>query len=246
MTNILMSCMALDKKWGRLEFSKYIKPSDRVVIIPFPFFDCSVDTAAEWDMYFGSHGEFYDYFTEPFEFFGIPAKSIRWINYFTDTPQSAKNKIKSSDIILLSDGIPRQMLQTLNKLELTEVLKNYKKLIIGIGCGAVIQLSDYQVEPCSLWDFQYFKGLRIIDNIGIEISFDEFDFPNISLRKFLEEKKKPIYALHNEGAVIIEGDKINAVGDVDIINSLDNLEKGIEATQLIREHIRRRFNNSDK
>lgn len=239
--------MALDKKWGRLEFAKYINPSDRVVILPFPFFDRSVETAGEWDMYFGSNGgAFYDYFTKPFEFFGIPAKSIRWINYFTDTPQSAMNKIKNSDIVLISDGIPRHILQIINKLELTEVLKNYKKLLIGTGCGAVIQLSCYQVEPCALWNFQYFNGLGIIDNIGIEINFDEFDFPNISLRKFLEEKKKPIYALHNEGAVIIDNNNIRAVGDVDVISSLKDLENGIETTRLIREHIHERFNNSGK
>ncbi len=239
-----MSNMALGKKWGRLEFKKYIKPTDKVVILAFPFFCRDINSPEEWDIYFGNENSaFYDYFTEPFEFFGVAKKNIKWINYFTDTPQSAKNKIKSANIILISDGVPRQMMEIIDELDLTQTLKDYKRLIIGIGYGAVIQLADYQVEPCSLRDFQYFHGLGIIDSIGIETGFEEFDFPNISLRKFLEEKKKPIYALHDEGAVIIGKSGIKAVGDVDVIASLQDLEEGIKLSETLRAHLKQAMNN---
>lgn len=219
MVNILMSNMSLDKKWSRIPLRKYIKPNSVITIIGFQFYDEEIETAEEWDEFFDKRsGVFYDYFVEPLEFFGVMRKSIKWINYFKDTHESAVRKIKGSDVLIFTDGLPAHMMKILSRLDLINEIKNYKGVIIGFGSGAVIQLSDYQIEPCRFWDFGYFHGLGLVDNIGIEIHFEEFDLENISIRKFIQEKKKPLYAISDDGAVIVDNGEVSVIGDVEVIN----------------------------
>lgn len=225
MVNILMSNMSLDKKWCRLELRNYIKPNSRVTVMGFQFYDEELISAAHWDEFYDKKtGAFYEYLTEPFAFFGVGAKSIKWINYFTDTPSSALRKIKNSDVLIFTDGIAPRMIEIIENLGLTEAIRKYKGVIIGFGAGAAVQLSDYQTEPCRFWDFGYLKGLGLVDNIGIEIHFESCDMKNISLRRFIEEKKKPIYAITDDGAVISDNGRISTLGDGYIIRSIEDLE----------------------
>lgn len=225
MVNILMSNMSLDKKWCRIELRDYIKPNSRVTVMGFQFYDEELRSAQHWsEFYDKTTGAFYEYIIEPFAFFGVGAKSVKWINYFTDTPQSALRKIKSSDVLVLTDGIAPRMIEIIEELKLTEALKSYKGVIIGYGAGAVIQLSDYQLEPNRFRDFSYLKGLGLVDSIGIEINFESCDFENMSIRKFVEQKKKPLYAITDDGAVIVDNGKIITLGDGYIVNSPEDLE----------------------
>lgn len=225
MINILMSNMSLDKKWCRLELRDYIKPDSRVTIFGFQFYDEELRDAQHWDEFYDKKtGAFYEYLTEPFAFFGVGVKSIKWINYFTDTRESAIRKIKNSDVLILTDGIAERMLEIIDGMDLRETIKNYKGVVIGFGAGAVIELSDYQIEPHDGCEVRYLQGLGLVDNIGIEINFESCDFENISIRKFVEEKQKPLYAITDDGAVIVDGDEVLTLGDGYIVNSPADLE----------------------
>ncbi len=225
MVNILMSNMSLDKKWCRLELRDYIKPESRVAIFGFQFYDERLRSAGHWDEFYDKKsGAFYKYLTEPFAFFGVGTKSIKWINYFKDTPASALRKIKNSDVLVLTDGIAERMIEIIDGLELTDAIKSYKGVVIGYGAGAVIQLSDYQLEPCLYRKLGYLRGLGLVDNIGIEINFESCDAENISIRRFLEEKKKPLYAITDDGAVVADNGGISTLGDVYVINFNGELE----------------------
>ncbi len=229
MVNILMSNMSLDKKWCRMELRDYIKPDSRVAVFGFQFYEEELLSAEHWDEFYDKKtGAFYDYLIEPLAFFGVGAKSVKWINYFRDTPASALRKIKNSDVLIFTDGIPERMLEIIDGLELREAIKSYKGVIIGFGYGAVIQLSDYQLEPCSFREFGYLQGLGLVDGIGIEIHFESFDFENMSIRKFIEEKQKPLYAITDDGAVVVDGGEISTLGDGYIVNSIEDLEYGCE------------------
>ena len=221
MINILMSNMSLDKKWCRLELCDYIKPSSRVTVFGFQFYQETLLSAKHWDEFYDRKtGAFYSYLTEPFAFFSIAAKSVKWINYFKDTPSSAKRKIQNSDVLVFTDGIAEQMLDIIDSLELRETIKNYKGVIIGYGMGAVIQMSEYMTERSVFNDFDCLNGLALVDSIGIEIGADELDLGNESIKRFLTEKKKPLYAITDDGAVIADNGEISTLGDVYIIKSI--------------------------
>ncbi|MCI5605060.1 MAG: Type 1 glutamine amidotransferase-like domain-containing protein [Clostridia bacterium] len=215
MVNILMSNMSLDKKWSRIPLIKYIKPDSAVTIIGFQFYDEEINSAEQWDEFYDKQkGAFYQYLVEPLVFFGVMPKSVKWINYFKDTHNSAVHKIKNSDVLIFTDGLPARMMQILYNLDIADEIRKYKGVVIGYGSGAVIQLSDYQIEPCRFWDFGYFHGLGLVDNIGIEIHVEECDMENTSIKKFIAEKKKPLYAICDDGAVIVDNGEVSIIGDV--------------------------------
>lgn len=225
MVNILMSNMSLDKKWCRLELRDYIKPESRVTIFGFQFYDEELRSAGHWDEFYDKKsGAFYKYLTEPLLFFGVATKSIKWINYFKDTTASALRKIKNSDVLILTDGIAERMSEIIDRLELAQAIKNYKGVIIGFGAGAVIQISDYQLEPNFFREFGYLRGLGLVNNIGLEINFESCDSENISIRRFLEEKQRPLYAITDDGAVVVDNGEIFTLGDVYLMKSADDLE----------------------
>lgn len=222
MINILMNSMTLDKRWCRLELRDYIKPDSRVTIIGFQFYEEELRSEEHWGEFYNKKtGAFYRYIVDQFAFFGIGAKSIKWINYFRDTPGSALRKIKNSDVLIFTDGIAERMIEIIGQLELLEAISKYKGVIIGFGAGAVIQLMDYR---CGNAGGECLSGLGLIDNIGLEIHAEECDLISDRVRKFIAEKKKPLYAIADEGAVIVDGDSVSTIGDVYVINSLADLE----------------------
>lgn len=222
MINILMNSMTLDKRWCRLELRDYIKPGSRVTIIGFQFYEEELRSEEHWSEFYDKKtGAFYRYIVDQFAFFDVGAKSIKWINYFRDTPSSALRKVKNSDVLIFTDGIAERMLEIIGRLELSEAISKYKGVIVGFGAGAVIQLSDYLYGSAGS---ECMRGLGLIDNIGLEIHAEECDIMSDSVRKFIREKKKPLYAIAEEGAVIVDGSDVSTIGDVYVINSPEDLE----------------------
>lgn len=210
MVNILMSNMSLDKKWCRLELRNYIKPDSRVAVFGFQFYHENLRDAGHWNEFYAKRrGAFYDYLTEPFVNFGIAIKSIKWINYFKDTPASALRKIKNSDVLVFTDGLAPVMLEIIDKLGLRSAIENYRGVIIGYGMGSVIQLAD-----CP-------NGLGLVSSMSAEISFDELDIDTLG-DSFTG---KPLYAITDDGAVIVDNGEISTLGDVFCFNSLQEIEK---------------------
>lgn len=203
MVNIVMSNMSLDKRWCRLELRDYIRPESRVTVFGFEMYQEKISADETWEEFYDKRaGAFYDYITDPFAFFGIAAKSIKWINYTKDTAISAKRKIQSSDALIFTDGKLTEMMKIIDSMELTDTIKNYKGVIIGFGMGGLIQCRD---------------NLRLVDNIDVKISFDEMDYDFDELKKEAEDSKIPIYGITDDGAVVSDNGKIHTLGDVYII-----------------------------
>jgi peptidase E len=221
MVNILMSNISINKRWCRIPLREYIKPNASVTIFGFQFFDNDLNSESDWErLYNKQTGIAYEYIVRQFEFFEIVPKHIKWINYFKDTHQSAVNKIKNADVLLITDGIPRRMMEIIAELDLVDAFKNFKGTMIGFGAGAIIQLLDYQLEPCQYWDFKYFHGLGLVDNIGIVVGFDDGDENNMSIDRFIKEKKKPLYAIFDMGAVVVNNGEVSTIGDAGVLEEV--------------------------
>ncbi len=91
----------------------------------------------------------------------------------------------------------------------------YKKIIIGSSAGAMVQIKDYHITPDEDYGtFTYNKGLNLIKNFGVEVHYEATNLQNYFIKKVLSEKKDIIYALKDNGGIIVENDSIKLLGEV--------------------------------
>lgn len=61
----------------------------------------------DWNALYGKpSGRFYSGIVDSLTAYGIAEDKIKFINYFSDTKDSAKKKIESADIIYFLGGLP--------------------------------------------------------------------------------------------------------------------------------------------
>jgi len=132
----------------------------------------------------------------------IGVKNFKTIDETKMSKKEMQNEIKKADVLFLIGGDPRLLLESLNKLELKEEIKNFKKLIVGFSAGGMV-LSKTCVIPKGM-DKQYPKtiyleGLNLIKESFIPHYKKEFD-------KTLKDisKKVDIYAISSAEALYID------------------------------------------
>lgn len=216
MINILFNRYDISAEWCFTEFQKYIKPNHKVVIIPFSFKDERINSDASWKVYYGEkEGLYFDGIVNSFLSYGIKSENITWINYFTDTRETAKNKITGADIVYFTGGLPDKMMERLKEFELLDIIENHNGIIMGYSAGAMIQLECYHITPDKDYDtFGYYKGMKMLNSFDIEVHFENSDLQIACIERVRKETGKPVYAIEDDGAVIVAKDGITAVGNV--------------------------------
>ena len=221
MLNILLEGYDISADWIYDKLKNYIKPHHSVVVVAFSFRDERVKTLEDWNLlYSKENGKYYGGITGGFARYGISDDKIQFLNYFTDSKESAADKISASDIIYFTGGLPDRMMERIKEFELEAVLKNYSGIVMGYSAGAVIQLAEYHLSPDADYkEFAYYEGLGYIDNFYLEVHYGNTDVQNESVKKVLSERKKTVYALNlGKGAIVVDNGKIDLLGDVRIFN----------------------------
>lgn len=214
MVNMLFSLYNFHESWAKDIVSKYIKSNDKVLIIPFSF-DKKICSDNDWkNAYSKNNGKYYECIVTLFLSYGIREENINWINYFKDTNENAKNKIKNSNIIFFTGGLPDKMMLRLMEFNLIDDIENFTGVIIGSSAGAMIQISEYHITPDEDYNiFTYNTGLNLIKEFDIEVHYEGTEIQNKCIYKVLDEKKDIVYAIANNGGIIIENEKITLLGD---------------------------------
>lgn len=217
MINILMNQYTLNADWCFEAFKPYIKSEQRVLIVALSYNERKVKNYEEWKQrYERPSGAYYQSFVEIFEAFGIKEEQIEILCPFTDTEITAKKKIETADILFFLGGMPDQMYERLERLNCIETLRGHQGTIIGYSAGAVIQFNEYHLSPDEDYaEFGYYQGIGWLNGFEIEVHYTHSQVQQDSIKRFLSERHKPIYAMGDEGAIIVdeEGRKI-MVGDV--------------------------------
>lgn len=214
MVNMLFSLYNFNEKWAKNIVSKYINSNNRVLIIPFSF-DEDIKSDMEWQSEFNKYkGRHYKVIEKTFSSYGVSEKNIKCINYFKDTKESAKDKIKNSDVIFFTGGLPDKMMYRLNEFDLINEIENFKGIIIGSSAGAMIQIKDYHITPDEDYNtFSYNKGLNLIKNFDIEVHYEGTETQEKYINKVLNEKSDTVYAIKNTGGIIIDNNVTTLLGD---------------------------------
>ncbi|MBE6616661.1 MAG: peptidase S51 [Ruminococcaceae bacterium] len=217
MVNILFDCPNIDDFYDELK--EYFSPGDKVAVVAFSFYDDYVKDEASWETVYGKGvGRCYFETVDSFKPFGIPEDNFSFINYFTDTKESARDKIKNADVIYFTGGLPDRMMDRIEEFDLVDVLMAHKGVVIGYSAGAVIQMREYHLSPDDDYpEFGYYRGIPYVDGFYLEVHYEHKPWQDESIKRVPLERGKPLYVLHTrEGGIIVKDGKIKTVGHVDM------------------------------
>ena len=217
MINILLEGYEINADYLYDELKKYIMPEHKVAVVAFSFRDTEVKSLTDWKNLYGKDsGIYYNGIVSGFAAYGISENNISFINYFTDTKESAVRKIKQSDIVYFLGGLPDRMMDRIKEFYLTDALKNHNRIIMGYSAGAVIQLSEYHLSPDKDYpQFNYYEGLSYLNGFYMEVHYEGAKAQNDAIRRVLKERGKTVYATAlKKGAVLVDNGKIKLLGDV--------------------------------
>ena len=125
-----------------------------------------------------------------------------------------KLKIRNSYILFFTGGYPDKMMAKFQKYDLVHELENFNGIMIGTSAGAMVQIREYHITKDSDYErYSYYIGLNIIKDFDIEVHFENTELQNISILRFIREKKKPVYSITNEGAVLVIDGKAYILGN---------------------------------
>ena len=221
MVNILLEGYDIDAPWLYDELKNYIQPTDRVAIIAFSFRDSRVKSLDDWNnLYSKDNGKFYGGIVGSFAAYGVSEYNISFVNYFTDTKESAKRKIENADIIYFLGGLPDRMMERIKEFDLQDVLMSHDGIVMGYSAGAVIQLAEYHLSPDDDYpEFRYYEGLPYLNNFYLEVHYENTSIQNAAIQKVIEERKKTVYATAiMKGSILVDNGIIKLLGDVEEYN----------------------------
>lgn len=217
MINILLEGYNIALAWLHDELKKYIKPTYSVAVIAFSFRDDRVACAEDWDLLYGTeNGKYYRGIADAFAFYGVLECNIKFVNYFTDTRESAAQKIENADIIYFLGGLPDRMMDRIREFNLYDALMKYKGIVMGYSAGAVIQLAEYYLPPDADYpEFRYYEGLPYLNDFYMAVHYEGTDVQDDAIRRVLTERGKTVYATaFGAGAILVEDGKVKLIGNV--------------------------------
>ena len=144
--------------------------------------------------------------------------NITFINYFTDTHESACDKIKNANVVYFTGGLPDRMMDRIKEFNLLDTLREFDGIAVGYSAGAVIQLAEYHLYPDGDYkDFGYYEGLDYLNSLYLEVHYEFKPEQNESIRRVLAERNLPVYVTHTRrGGVVVDNGRIKIIGKVDV------------------------------
>lgn len=216
MVNLLLSSNNFHEKWAKETLKPYFDKRHTVAIIPFSFNSSEIQNDSDWQSaYHPSFGKYYQSIVTPFIELGIHEANIKWLNYFTHTSGEMIKMVEESEIIFLTGGLPDQAVERVIEKGLLDSL-NQSQMVIGMSAGALMQLQNYHLSPDKDYpEFIYSKGLGLLhSDFYIEVHYEGTAIQKECIKKVLAEKANTVYAISNQGGLLIDHNNLHLLGDV--------------------------------
>ena len=220
MRSILLSQFNFDEEWIYDNVKQYITGEEKVVVCSLAFSPAIIKDNGDWTEFY-SHGcWYYEEIAAPLRKFGYVGDKefgIVWLNYFTDSGETFREKIVEADILILPGGLPDFQMARMKELDIIRTIREYKGLVIGKSSGALTQTPYFYLSPDSDYpELKFGCGIGRIDaGCYFEVHFNpENQKQTEALNKALKEKYKKVIAMGDKGGLIIEDNIIREFGDV--------------------------------
>lgn len=187
---------------------KIIKGDEKVVIIAWTF-PVEIDKQSFEEEWFPKNGRRYNKYVGSLLNLGIKEKNIIVLNcYDKENFKNFKQIIDASDILVITGGNPEMLYSKVTQeTEILYNIKHYKGIIIGFSAGADLQLKRYFITAKN----NYYKYFAFYDGFGVLDDPFYLDVHSINNKRYLDklqkvsnEKKKDVYAIFDDGAMIYD------------------------------------------
>lgn len=205
-TNVLLNTYAFHESWAKATLTPLLRPGMRACVIAFSF------NAGMSEQQAASEGHLRD-LTPAFSAYGIGPAHLELVNWFHDTPQSARDKIARSDVLFLTGGWPDHMMYRLRRWGLAEQIEHFDGLVMGASAGAMVQMRRYHITPDADYpSFGWYEGMDILRDFLIEVHYRETDLQHRSIDRVRRERNLPVFALYDDGGLVVRGESISTMG----------------------------------
>ena len=154
---------------------------------------------------------------EKLRLFSVPEENILYSSD-DDTKDAFMEKYLNSDVLIFCGGAPESLLDKLEELNVTELLKDSGKSAIAYSAGGEIFLEHLTLFPSSFWKNagDYYKKLSTRKAIGLikdlALSFHYTKDNEAFLQKACNELCSVIYALSDTDGAFVENQKLRWIG----------------------------------
>ncbi len=199
---------------------KYVKKDAKVLIIPWSF----SNETNNLDEYFGKDTKRYLKYINVLLSLGYKENNIKVLDCYKNSKNKIKDLINTSDVIVLTGGNPEMFYQkVVQDTECLYDLKYFKGLVIGSSAGAVLQFKRYFITAKNNYYkyFSFYDGFGLInDPFYIDVHSINNNFYLKKLSNVAKDKKKKIYAISNNGVLVVDrlSNNIEYMDNVKVIN----------------------------
>lgn len=230
MIHILINAYNFDQPWAFSEIAAYLKPHMKTLIVPLSHNEEYSSDAQLWHDRYDTGMEWHENIVRPFKAFQIDDRDIAWLNYYEDDAARAGEKVRKADVIVLAGVDAEETMERIEDLELTEALRSFDGILIGVSAGALVQLRDYHQIETEERDFGYGQGLGLIDGLDIDVHYRE-DIPHLNaVIRSIEDFGRPVVCFGEQGGMIIDRGHVELLGRAFAADTgdLDDLYRALE------------------
>lgn len=193
----------------------------KAVVLPWAF-PTELDYDKLINEYFKEGERKYNKYINSLLELGLKKENVTILNCYEKDNSGFKQIINNADILLLPGGNPEMFFsKVVHETEILYEIKHFKGIIIGESAGACLHFKRYFITAKN----NYYKYFAWYDGFGILNDPFYIDVHSInnrlyldSLKRIAKEKSKTLYAIYNDGALILnrENGKIELYGNVGV------------------------------
>ncbi|MBQ0066271.1 MAG: Type 1 glutamine amidotransferase-like domain-containing protein [Firmicutes bacterium] len=228
--NILLNINNFSDEFAYDTLKEIIHPDMKVLIIPFSYHESWIDNAREFNKHYLPGKDEYEDIVKEFLNYGIKRKNIKILHYYWDSNRKCRNKIYNADIIFLTGGYPDRFLYRIDQKNIRKSIQKFPGIVMGTSAGAMIQFDKYHVTPEEEGqEYEYHEGLGLLSGFDIEVHYEDSFLHLSGLITDLKLHNTPIFALPNNGGMIVDGEDYCHLGDA--------FEIGAEDIEVMQEEL---------
>ena len=112
-------------------------------------------------------------------------------------------------------GLPDVFYDRLTEWGLAEPIQAFPGIVMGCSAGAMVQMTEYHITPDEDYDsYSYHPGLGLLEGFEPEVHYAASTVQKESIARYLRERGKPVYAMTNQGGLVVEDGSIIPMGEV--------------------------------
>lgn len=214
MVNVLLNLYEFQAPWAMEHLRSILRPEHRVCILTMSH-GTEIPDGATWKQLYSPGGEIYGVLTGAYGAYGIPEENITFVSWFHDTPETALEKLGEADVLFLTGGLPDLFYDRLTEWGLVEPIRAFPGIVMGCSAGAMMQMEEYHITPDEDYDtYGYYPGLGLLRGFEPEVHYTASQIQRESIARYLRQRGKPVYAMTNQGGLLVQNGGITPMGAV--------------------------------